>query len=113
MPKYGFHEDVFDDSKIRSVIKEKYNKIRGKRIFVFENGESNCHYYQITINPSCFRFWGTVLGYITSVVKPKFGAVRRLLTRNGKSVVTCIEELKFNGKYVACGHEKYIKVKGG
>lgn len=96
-----------------SLFKERMSACKGKQIHVFENGEAINRGLKIYINPHHFHTWNSLLKHITEVLRPKFGAVRSLVTRNGKQNICSLLEVKANDKYVACGHEKYKKIKGG
>lgn len=104
---------IFDKSQVKSLVSNKLKAGKGKRIIVFENGNERCNGHQIAINPIHHYTLNSMLTDIGSIIKPKFGAVRYLKTEDGTKNVETIDDLIHDEKYVACGREKYIKIKGG
>lgn len=97
----------------QSAFEERLAARKGKQILVFENGTTTHRGYHVSINPHHFQTWNSILSHLTSVIRPSFGAVRQLKTRNGKHSIFSFVELKPNEKYVACGKGKYRKPQGG
>ncbi|CAG9864130.1 unnamed protein product [Phyllotreta striolata] len=85
---------------------------RSKRIKIWANGESQC--YEFNINPRNYRSWTAVLLDVTNVIKPNFGAVRKLIALSTMQVVDCFEDLDPKEKYIALGVKcKFKTIPGG
>lgn len=85
---------------------------RSKRIKIWANGDSQC--YEFNINPRNYRSWTAVLLDVTNVIKPNFGAVRKLLALSKMQVIDCFEDLNPDEKYIALGTNcKFKQPPGG
>ncbi|KAL1513000.1 hypothetical protein ABEB36_002488 [Hypothenemus hampei] len=83
------------------------------RILIWKNGEFDCPGQAITMHPKHMRSWNATLNYLTLVLSPRFGAVRRLYHLNTKKFITCLQDIKPNEKYLAVGGDKVKFKKDG
>ncbi|XP_050305671.1 uncharacterized protein LOC126742793 isoform X21 [Anthonomus grandis grandis] len=84
-----------------------------KVIYVWENGDFNGNGQVLSINSKIYRSWKDVLGYITKIVKPSFGAAVTLFDIESKRIVTAFKELEPYGKYAVLGMEKFKERRNG
>lgn len=98
---------------IKSVFLQHIEKRKSKWIHVFENGNKHSTGFSINISPFYLKTWNSILNHISNVIKPSFGTVKKLRTRDGKRVVLSFMDLEKNKKYVACGKEKFKRLKKG
>lgn len=98
---------------IKSVFLQHIENRRSKQIHVFENGNRNSNGFSINISPFHLRTWTSILTHISNVIKPVFGIVKKLKTRDGKRTVLSFMDLEKNKKYVACGKEKFKRIRKG
>lgn len=98
---------------VKSVFLQKIENRKSKRIYVFENGKRNSTGFSININPFHLKTWNSVLKHISAVIKPSFGFVKKLKTVDGKRTIISFLDLEKNKKYVACGEEKFKRLKKG
>lgn len=98
---------------VKSVFLQHYENRRSKRIIVFENGNKNSTGVNINICPFRMRTWNIILQHITNALKPSFGIVKKLKTRDGKRTVHSFMDLERKKRYVACGDEKFKRLRKG
>lgn len=98
---------------VKSIFLKQLESRRSKKIYVFENGNKWSYGYKMNINPLYLRTWNVILQHIGNVLQPRFGPVKKLKTRNGKKTVRSFLELERNQRYVACGKEKFKRLKNG
>ncbi|XP_050299467.1 doublecortin domain-containing protein 2C-like isoform X2 [Anthonomus grandis grandis] len=68
---------------------------------------------EITLHYKDLRSWNSTLNYLTAVLQPRFGAVRKLYNLETQKLVLCLQDIKANGKYVATGSEKFKFIQNG
>lgn len=82
---------------------------RTKKIYIWEHGNLYTKYHEVRINPNHLRTWNSILIYLTNVVTPVFGAIRKLVSIKTKKNISCFKDLENNGRYIAVGLGKNIK----
>lgn len=98
---------------VKSVLLQHIEKRKSKRIHVFENGNKDSTGFNINISAYHLKTWSLILHHISNVIKPAFNVVRKLKTVDGKRAVFSFMDLENNKKYVACGKEKFKRLKTG
>lgn len=98
---------------VKSAFLQEMENRRSKWIHVFENGNKNSAGFDIHISPFRLRTWNAILQYISNVIKPSFGVVKKLKTRDGRRTLYSFLELEKKQRYVACGEEKFKRLKNG
>ncbi|KAF7286203.1 hypothetical protein GWI33_007163 [Rhynchophorus ferrugineus] len=77
------------------------------KIIVWRNGDYYGFGREILINPLYLTTWNSILNYLTEVLQPNFGAVRKLIYLETRKKVEQFKDLKAMGQYVAVGTNKF------
>ncbi|XP_055336598.1 uncharacterized protein LOC129587046 isoform X2 [Paramacrobiotus metropolitanus] len=80
-----------------------------KRVFLYVNGDKYHTGLQYVLNPKRVRTWDGLLADWSDWIRPRFGAIRRVLTPRGGTEVASMHQLKNNGIYVVAGYDKNVR----
>ena len=83
---------------------------KGLYTYVYVNGDQHCLPKKLLVNPKRDRTYNAFLDYATKVLNPRYGAVRHIMTPEGRHRVRGFEDLQPDGRYVACGREPYKRL---
>lgn len=84
---------------------------KGLYAYVYVNGDQHCLPKKLLVNPKRDRNYNAFLDYATKVLNPRYGAVRNIMTPDGRHRVRGFDDLQPDGRYVACGREPYKRLK--
>ncbi|XP_052085835.1 doublecortin domain-containing protein 2-like isoform X14 [Mytilus californianus] len=83
---------------------------RGLYTYVYVNGDEHFLPKKLLVNPKRDRTYNAFLDYATKVLNPRYGAVRNIYTPEGRHRIRGFEDMQPDGRYVACGRERYKRL---
>lgn len=83
---------------------------KGLYTYVYVNGDQHGLPKKLLVNPKRDRTYNAFLDYATKVLNPRYGAVRNIMTPEGRHRVRGFDDLQPEGRYVACGREPYKRL---
>ncbi|XP_063407124.1 doublecortin domain-containing protein 2-like isoform X18 [Mytilus trossulus] len=83
---------------------------RGLYTYVYVNGDEHFLPKKLLVNPKRDRTYNAFLDYATKVLNPRYGAVRNIYTPEGRHRIRGFEDMTPDGRYVACGRERYKRL---
>ncbi|CAG0883776.1 unnamed protein product [Darwinula stevensoni] len=88
-------------------------KFQGKRILVYRNGDEYFDGRRLVVSGRQFPTIDSLCRELTEKLEPTFGAVHRLHTPEGGSLVSSIEAVENGASYVAAGSAPFKRIPGG